>query len=73
MIEESPWTFNQNQLIFHHLKHGEDPRAVHLYKLDLWVQIYDLKIGFMSDRVVKDIANYIGELVETDPKNLIGA
>uniref|UniRef100_A0A803NZS4 Reverse transcriptase n=1 Tax=Cannabis sativa TaxID=3483 RepID=A0A803NZS4_CANSA len=73
VIDGSPWTFNRMQLVFHRLKRGEDPRLVQLYELDMWVQLHDLKYGFMSDWVVvKHADNYIGKFVKSDPKNFIG-
>uniref|UniRef100_A0A803PV21 Reverse transcriptase n=1 Tax=Cannabis sativa TaxID=3483 RepID=A0A803PV21_CANSA len=60
VIDGSPWTFNRIQLVFHRLKRGEDPRLIRLHKLDMWIQLHDLKYGFMSDWVVKHVGNYIG-------------
>uniref|UniRef100_A0A803NVH1 DUF4283 domain-containing protein n=1 Tax=Cannabis sativa TaxID=3483 RepID=A0A803NVH1_CANSA len=72
VIDGSPWTFNRLQLIFHRLNRGEDPRMVRLHKLDMWVQLHDLKYGFMSEWVVKHVGNYIGTFVKTDAKNFVG-
>uniref|UniRef100_A0A803PHA9 Reverse transcriptase domain-containing protein n=1 Tax=Cannabis sativa TaxID=3483 RepID=A0A803PHA9_CANSA len=72
VIEGSPWTFNRMQLVFHRLKRGEDPRMVRLHELDMWVQLHDLKYGFMSDWVVRHAGNYIGKFVKSDSKNFIG-
>ncbi|KAF4388516.1 hypothetical protein F8388_012493 [Cannabis sativa] len=52
VVDGSPWTFNRIPLVFHRLKKGDDPRSVHLHKLDMWVQIHDLRSGFMMDKVV---------------------
>ncbi|KAM6563556.1 hypothetical protein CsatB_023554 [Cannabis sativa] len=71
VIDGSPWTFNRIQLVFHRLKRGEDPRLIHLHKLDMWIQLHDLKYGFMSDWVVKHVGNYIGTYVKSDPKNFV--
>ncbi|KAF4404571.1 hypothetical protein G4B88_005957 [Cannabis sativa] len=72
VIDGSPWTFNRIQLVFHRLKRGEDPRMVRFHKLDMWVQLHDLKYGFMSEWVVKHVGNYIGTFVKSDPKNFFG-
>lgn len=43
-----------------------------LHHLDMWVQIHDMQNGFRSEQVVKDIGNYIGIFVNSDPKNFAG-
>lgn len=40
--------------------------------LDLWVQLHGMKPGFMSQRVVQDIGNYIGIYVDSGQNNFIG-
>uniref|UniRef100_A0A803QJD1 Reverse transcriptase domain-containing protein n=1 Tax=Cannabis sativa TaxID=3483 RepID=A0A803QJD1_CANSA len=54
------------------LKSGENPRAIHIHKLDMWVQIHDLRSGFMMDKVVRSAGGYIGTYVKSDPKNFNG-
>lgn len=41
-------------------------------KLDLWVQLHDIQPGFMTERVCKDVGNYIGEFLESDRNNFVG-
>uniref|UniRef100_A0A803QI56 Reverse transcriptase n=1 Tax=Cannabis sativa TaxID=3483 RepID=A0A803QI56_CANSA len=72
VIEGSPWTFDRVPLIFERLKQGEDPRMITLNKLDFWVQIHNLTTGFMLERVVRDLGNYVGTFIKTDPNNFIG-
>ncbi|KAF4347783.1 hypothetical protein G4B88_015460 [Cannabis sativa] len=72
VIDGSPWTFNRMPLVFHRLKRGEDPRVVPLHEIDMWVQLHDLKYGFMSEWVVKHAGNYVGTFIKSDAKNFIG-
>lgn len=72
VMEGSPWTFNKVPLIIDRLKQGENPRAVTLNKMEIWVQVYDLKVGFMSEKVLIVIGNYIGEFVTSCSKNFTG-
>uniref|UniRef100_A0A803NLX7 Zinc knuckle CX2CX4HX4C domain-containing protein n=1 Tax=Cannabis sativa TaxID=3483 RepID=A0A803NLX7_CANSA len=51
---------------------GENPRLVDLNEVDLWVQLHDLRSGFRTATVAKDVANYIGKFVESDEKNFLG-
>uniref|UniRef100_A0A803QQI1 Reverse transcriptase domain-containing protein n=1 Tax=Cannabis sativa TaxID=3483 RepID=A0A803QQI1_CANSA len=72
VIEGSPWTLDHAPLIFVRVKHGENPRLLALEKLDLWVQIHDMTSKFMSEKVIKDVGNYIGSFVKSDPNNFQG-
>ncbi|KAM6543681.1 hypothetical protein CsatB_008128 [Cannabis sativa] len=72
VIEGSPWTFDRASLIFERVKSGENPRSIPLVKLDLWVQLYNLTVGFMSDKVIQGVGNYIGSFIKSDPNNFSG-
>lgn len=72
VIEGSPWTYDRMQLVFERLKDGDNPRCVEINKLDFWVQLHDIQPGFMSERVCKDVGNYIGEFLEADRNNFVG-
>ncbi|XP_062102829.1 uncharacterized protein LOC133812993 [Humulus lupulus] len=72
VLEGSPWTFNKVPLIFARLKPGDIPREVHLHTLDMWVQVHDLHPEFMSERIVRDLGNFIGTFVKSDENNFIG-
>ncbi|XP_074352700.1 uncharacterized protein LOC141691848 [Apium graveolens] len=72
VIDGSPWTFGRFQLLFERLREGDNPRAIEINKLDLWVQLHGMDPGFMSLRVVKDVGNYIGTFVESDTNNFVG-
>lgn len=43
---------------------GEDP-----LKVDLWVQMHDLPIGYMSEIVGKQLGNFLGTFIQYDPNN----
>ncbi|XP_060965178.1 uncharacterized protein LOC133034161 [Cannabis sativa] len=72
VIKGSPWTFNRAPLIFEWVKHGENPRNIPLLKLELWVQLHNMTVGFMSERVIQGVGNYIGAFVKSDPNNFSG-
>lgn len=48
---------------------GDQPLMLNLTEVDIWVQIYDLPIGFMSDKVAQAVGNFLGTLVEVDVDN----
>lgn len=72
VINGSPWTFGRFPLLFERLKPGDNPRTLFINKLDLWVQLHGMNPGYMSQRVVKDVGNYIGEYIESDNNNFVG-
>ncbi|XP_060971235.1 uncharacterized protein LOC133037758 [Cannabis sativa] len=72
VLEGTPWTFNKIPLIVQRLKLGENPRLVPLNTMEIWVQVYDLRVGFQSDRVLRACGTYIGQFVSSCPKNYAG-
>lgn len=54
------------------MQEGDVTREVILNKLDLWVLIYDMRTGFMIERVLKEVGNYVGEYVESCERNFNG-
>lgn len=40
--------------------------------MDLWVQVHDLKIGFMSEKLITEVGNSIGKFVASCPSNFKG-
>lgn len=40
--------------------------------MEIWVQVNDLKVGFMSKRDLKISVDYIGKFVASCPKNFNG-
>lgn len=72
VMEGCPWSFNRRALIMARMKEGKNPRSIELNTIDLWVQVYDLKIGVMSERVLKAIGDYIGRFVDSCPSNFKG-
>ena len=53
------WTFDRLLFLPKVLVAGEDPMAVELKNTDMWVQIFDLPIGLQSDRVLRDVGNFM--------------
>ncbi|KAL8158313.1 hypothetical protein AgCh_002855 [Apium graveolens] len=72
VMEGCPWSFNRRALIMARLKEGENPRCVEPNTIDLWVQVYDLKIGVMPERILKGIGDYVGRFVDSCPSNFKG-
>lgn len=72
VMEGSPWTFNKTPLLIERLQEGVNPRTLALNTMKIWVQVYDLKVGYMSEKVLKAAGDYIGKFVSSCPKNFTG-
>lgn len=72
VMEGCPWSFNRRALVMSRMKEGQNPRCVDLNSIDLWVQVHDLKVGFMSEAVLKSVGNYVGSYVQSCPNNFTG-
>lgn len=69
VLNDGPWTFNQQVLIIKKLNMNEQLKDVNLSELYIWVQVHDVPIGFNSEHVMKSIGNYVGRFLESDPRN----
>lgn len=72
VLEGCPWSFNRRALVMSRIKERENPRCVDLSSMDLWVQVHDLKTGFMSEKLLTGIGNYIGSFLSSCPTNFTG-
>ncbi|KAM7462720.1 hypothetical protein LguiA_030841 [Lonicera macranthoides] len=72
VINDGPWSFDQHLLVLRRLENGVSPHQVQLFHAEFWVQVYNLPVGFMSEKVAEHIGNYIGTFVEADRNNFNG-
>ncbi|XP_052292008.1 uncharacterized protein At4g02000-like [Citrus sinensis] len=72
VLESGSWTFDQHILLVKRLGELEQPHAVPLYYTSFWIQIYNLPISFLSEKVLRNIGDYIGEFQASDENNLMG-
>lgn len=69
VLDDGPWTFNNQALLVRRLEMGEQLSEIRLNELFIWVQIYELPVGFNSEFVLRSIGNYIGKFIMADSKN----
>lgn len=72
VLNDGPWTFNQQVLLLKKLEGDEQMSQIKIKDLYIWIQVYDLPIGFNSDFILKSTGNYVGKFMESDPKNFKG-
>ena len=68
VINGGSWTFDRYLLLTRVVTPGIKPNTVQLFHADIWFQIFDLPCGFLAERVVRDIGNFIGSFIESDQK-----
>lgn len=51
---------------------GEDPLAITLNELQMWVQIYDIPHGFLSENILKSVGSSIGWYIHSDLTTFTG-
>lgn len=45
-------------LVISKIKAGEDPINVSLNEMEMWIQVYNLPVGFMAESVGKQLGNF---------------
>lgn len=72
VLNGGPWLFDNFMLTLAKIQPGDEVMAVPLDHIDIWVQIFNLPFGFMSEIVGRSMGNYIGNFLEYDEKNNAG-
>lgn len=72
VLEGGPWSFEQNILVYHQLKDTEEAHQIPLNSLDIWIQVHDIPIGFISETIMRSIGTFIGTYIQSDPANFDG-
>lgn len=66
------WNFENHVLLMERITPGKDSMQIPLFHLNLWIQVYNIPVGFMSEFMAKRIVEKIGKHVETDVNNFTG-
>ncbi|KAM7461472.1 hypothetical protein LguiA_029593 [Lonicera macranthoides] len=72
VINDGPWTFDYHLFVFKRLEVDMIMDATELTQVDFWIHVYDLPVGLMSERVARDVGNFIGHFVKSDLNNFSG-
>lgn len=72
VLEAGPWAFEQNMLVYNKVSDMKDPHTVKLEEVDIWVQVYDIPTGFLSENILKSVGSYIGKFIKSNPSNFDG-
>ncbi|WOG99650.1 hypothetical protein DCAR_0519004 [Daucus carota subsp. sativus] len=72
VIDGGPWSFEQATLLTHQLEMGEDPCTVKMQDVEMWVQIYDIPRGFLSENILKNAGDSMGKFIRVEPNTFDG-
>jgi 14-3-3 protein epsilon len=69
VLQGGPWNFDNHMLIMERVQVGVQIENIPLHHVDFWVQVHNLPVGLMAEKVGIKLANYIGSFVEYDKNN----
>lgn len=69
VLRGGPWSFDGAMLVIAEVPKKEEPQNVHIWHLNMWMQLFYLPTGFMSETVGKQLGDFFGEFLEYDHKN----
>lgn len=72
VIDGGPWSFKQAMPVFRQVIPGKDPVMVSLNEIDIWVQVYDIPQGFLSESIMRSVGSAIGRYVKSDSNTFEG-
>jgi hypothetical protein len=73
VFQGGPWLFDNHMLVLKKLSVGDDPLAINLDVVEMWVQVFNLPFGFMNDTMGLLIGSHIGRFVKYDDYNNHGS
>ncbi|KAL8121332.1 hypothetical protein AgCh_018172 [Apium graveolens] len=69
VMSGGPWSFDNVMLALKPVAPGEDSTKVQTWFLNIWIQLYNLPMGYMLKSVGRQLENFFGEFLEYDSKN----
>ncbi|RAL44245.1 hypothetical protein DM860_015605 [Cuscuta australis] len=70
IIEEGPWSFENNMLHCRLVEPRETIKAADLYVMELWVRVHDLPPGYTSPAVLEAVGKFLGQFRRIDVANV---
>ncbi|XP_019167834.1 PREDICTED: uncharacterized protein LOC109163540 [Ipomoea nil] len=71
VLEEGPWAFENATLLCQPLHGNDNPTQVALNTVDLWVQVFDLRIGYRTEKVLEKVGDFVGVYLRVDDRNFM--
>ncbi|XP_019178530.1 PREDICTED: uncharacterized protein LOC109173671 [Ipomoea nil] len=72
VMDEGPWSFENCTLLCREVKDGQLPKDMVLDTVDLWVQVYNLPVGYNMVPVLEQTGNFLGKFLKIDERQMKG-
>ncbi|XP_019171083.1 PREDICTED: uncharacterized protein At4g02000-like [Ipomoea nil] len=73
VIDDGPWSFENNLLICEQVPMGVRPEEVKLESVPFWIQVHGFPTMYASPDFLAKIGEYVGSFIAADPLNFGGA
>lgn len=65
-LKEGPWNFSRNLVVFKEPTDWSNPRTMVFEEIDIWVQLHNIPLAFMHEKLLSKLGQQIGQFVELD-------
>ncbi|XP_019161420.1 PREDICTED: uncharacterized protein LOC109158056 [Ipomoea nil] len=72
VLDEGPWSFENCTLLCKEVKNGQLPEDMVLDTVELWVQVYNLPVGYNTVPVLEQTGNFLGKFLKVDERQIKG-
>ncbi|XP_019177869.1 PREDICTED: uncharacterized protein LOC109173066 [Ipomoea nil] len=72
VLQDGSWSFENHTLVCRQVCDGSLPGEVKLDTVDMWVQVYDLPMGYTSNMILEQACNYVGTFIKCDDRQVGG-
>ncbi|XP_074327248.1 uncharacterized protein LOC141696272 [Apium graveolens] len=69
VLKGGPWSFDNAMVALETVEAGQNPASIKPCFLSIWIQLYNLPVGYMLETVGKQLGNFFGVFLEYDVKN----
>ncbi|GAU15155.1 hypothetical protein TSUD_08930 [Trifolium subterraneum] len=73
VFQGGPWLYDNHMLVLKKLDVGDDPLNTELDEVEMWVQVFNLPFGYMTESIGLLIGSHIGRFVKYDDLNNYGS
>lgn len=72
VMEGGPWSFEQSMLALYQVSMTKDPSTIQITTMKMWIQVYDMPKGFVSENILQSIGFVLGQPVRSDSRTFDG-
>lgn len=73
ILDDDPWSYEQNLLILQRLGHQQSPFDVALLRADFWVQVHKIPHRLVNKKTAEAVGTHLGSFVKADISKFDGS